>query len=280
MITYLQFQKDLDGLRDVTDMVKTIEKIAASRLMDLRRSLTTIEAYTTEIRAVLAAIRPHVASEANPLLMPRPDARRILLVLGGDQGLVGGMYHGLVDTLLPQKDRYRGFVVVGKTCRRFLTEEGIETERFFSNDPATPAGDVSNTISSYILGRFAGEPVSFDVLYPKFVSFMEHTPTLVPLLPFPLPDTPSAAEDIGFPLFEPAKNSVFAWVLNAAITSTFTGLVAETRLSELSARTLEMEHAAEKARHIARGLMHEFHKTRRKIATQRQLESFIVHTLV
>jgi len=53
----------------------------------------------------------------------------------------------------------------------------------------------------------------------------------------------------------------------------------ETKLSELAARTAAMEHAAETTKKLIHQLKINYFKERRRSATQKQLESFVVHEL-
>ena len=54
----------------------------------------------------------------------------------------------------------------------------------------------------------------------------------------------------------------------------------ETKLSEFSARTVAMEHAAVKTKGLIHKFTLDYSKERRRVATQKQLEIFAVHKIV
>jgi len=54
----------------------------------------------------------------------------------------------------------------------------------------------------------------------------------------------------------------------------------EAKLSETSARTITTEQAASKTKKSIQKLIIDYLKERRKIMTQKQIESFIVHQMV
>ena len=60
----------------------------------------------------------------------------------------------------------------------------------------------------------------------------------------------------------------------------FQKIIMETKLSELSARTVAMEHATTKTVELVQKLKLNYTKQRRRVITQRQLESFTTHKII
>jgi len=81
----------------------------------------------------------------------------------------------------------------------------------------------------------------------------------------------------GLPLFEPSKQKTFDDLLDKYIGVVFRKIIFEAKLSELSARTVAMEHATAKTQEIIEKLHLKYAKNRRRTVTQRQLESFAAH---
>ena len=82
------------------------------------------------------------------------------------------------------------------------------------------------------------------------------------------------------PIFEPSKANFFNRLLQKYIGIYFHKLMIETKLSELSARTIAAENASDKTNEFIKKLTFDFMKERRKYVTQKQLESFSVHKMI
>ena len=84
----------------------------------------------------------------------------------------------------------------------------------------------------------------------------------------------------GLPIFEPSKKEVFKALTQKYIGMFFRKIVMETKLSELSARTVAMEHASAKTDELIKKISLNYLKERRRAITQKQLESFAVHKII
>jgi F-type H+-transporting ATPase subunit gamma len=224
-------------------------------------------------------------SKHHPLLSKNKNGEQMLLILAGNKGLVGGLWHALVNEFLKNKGRYGLVIVVGEKAGSYLREEGMKIERLFTQSSDTTGKEMSEEISEYIFAKVAGGAVSdVDVLYPKFVSLAEQTPTFMRFLPFVFDaaDDISASDDKkdGFPIFEPSEQKIFDALLRKYISLFLYKAIMETRLSELSARTVSMEHASVKTKELIGKLTLGYLKERRRFITQKQLESFTVHSAV
>jgi F-type H+-transporting ATPase subunit gamma len=128
---------------------------------------------------------------------------------------------------------------------------------------------------------------ALDILYPGFVALSQQNPVIVPFLPFSfeqrrmnLPaQEPDAGIAAGLPVFEPSKQIIFNLLVEQYIGIYFYEIMMEAKLSELSARTVSMENASGKTVKFITKLHLTYTKERRKSLTQKQLESFTVHTI-
>jgi F-type H+-transporting ATPase subunit gamma len=242
--------------------------------------------YKQEIETQLSRLLGFVGEINHFLLQKKRAGDRVLFIVAGDKGIVGALYHNLINRLLEEKSRYQKIWVLGERAKEYLNEEGIRAEQFFYETPDLPSAGQIKKISAEIFFRFQTKSFrSVDILYPKFVSLAEQEPVLVRFLPFDLerktqifkPESQKEIESEGWPIFEPSKKRIFDSLLRRYIDVCFTEIVLEAKLSEFSARIVEAEHAASKTKDIIQALRVAFLKERRKTMTQRQLESFIAH---
>jgi len=308
MKTYLAHKNQVQGFADVAETVKTVEKIAASSVHFLKYQVANLEAYETEIEKILFRLSLFYRDASHPLLEKKEGGEKTLLILTGDKGLVGGLWHRVINAFLPEAEKYGRVIVFGTKGNNYLEEENIPvTKSFFRPETAeggaetdggdgpdisgAVTGDSVNRVTDYIFEKFTRNEFSaVDILYPRFISLAEQQPFFMPFLPFTFSAVnglirggenrgAAKAEEnpAGLPIFEPGKKMIFGRMLSKYIAIFFHKIMIETELSELSSRTVEMEHAAAKTNELIRKLSADYTKERRRALTQKQLESFAVH---
>ncbi len=284
MKTYLKYKQDIQGFRDVAATVKTAQKIAASYIHFLKQEVEAARAYLQNIETVLARLFQFYSDFQSPFLHPNRSQERLLVVISGDQGLAGGLFHNLVNYFLTQNKKYDYFLVLGRKARQYLEEEGIKIlkENFFLS--ALPQVEEIKALTDYIFSSFvAGDFGQVDILYPRNMNLTTQEPCLKKFLPFNfvnfnLENRNSAP--LGFPVFEPGKKQTFTFLFDRYLEIIFTHYLYEARLAEFVARTVAMEHASSKVEEFISQLNLAYFKERRKFLTQKQLESFVPHKIL
>jgi len=280
MKTFLQYKNEIQGFEEVAGTVKAEEKVAAASIHFLRQKVAVLEEYTQNLKGVLGRLSEFYFEAEHPLLKQRRSGRKLLVVIMGDKGLVGGLYHNLLDLLLSKQEMYQDYIAIGKKTRQYL--EGMHQE-FIKSFPAPSNPVLCQEIAEDIFHQFKyGRIELVDILYPRFVSLLWQEPGIVRFLPFNFTQNLRQEEkqEAGLPIFEPSREAVFDSLLAKYIKSFFAKIFFEARLSEFSARVAAMEHAFSKARGLLRQLKISYFKERRKILTQKQLESFIAHKVL
>ena len=283
MQTYLKFKNEIAGLKDVAETVKSTEKIAAAQIHFLKSRVQNLILYTQNISYLLKRLIVFYQNSSNILLINKKRGDKMILVVSGNKGLVGGLYHNLVQALSTHH-HYQKIVVIGIKGRRYLQEANFPIENVFTIAGELPTPQEVQAIANYLFVTFKDHNISqIDILYPHFVSLVVQEPKITQFLPFSFTDgfTSTAADlsqtNLGFPIFDPSKKKNFNWLLEKYIEVSFYRLILEAKLSEFSARTMTAEHATLKTKDLIRKTQLEYFKERRRTITQKQLESFMVH---
>lgn len=288
MKSYIKYKNQMEGFKDVSETVKTTEKIAASAVHFLKQKVSTLNAYTTEIEKTLTRLSVFYQRKDNILLQKRTTGERTLIILTSNKGLVGGLWHKIVNTILENTGKYQSFVVIGTKGENYLKEENMQIVKLFTDFSDTPKEEEIRRVTDYIFNEFKnGRFSQVDILYPKFVSLSEQASSFTQFLPFEFDsvkitnsDGKNTAEGDGLPIFEPSKQKLFNELLQKYIGVFFHKIIMETKLSELSARTVAMERAASKTDELIGKLTISYAKERRRRITQGQLESFAAHKTI
>lgn len=272
MKSVIAYRNQMRGYADVLGTVKTVEKVAASRVHTLKIEVAAQKEYIQHIEQVLKRLMSFYSPRQNPFLTPAKTGKKVLLLCTSDKGLVGGLWHRSVSLFLSQHTNYDTCFGLGQKGIRYLSEEHITIETSLSKEWENGPRQ-TESIFSFIRDRYLdGTFKQVDILYPQFENLGNQKPIIATFLPFPFILQPTMGE--GIPIFDPSAERVFNHLLSKYITAHFTQLMLETTLSELAARTISMEHASAKTSVLIASLRSASAKEKTRILTQKQLESF------
>lgn len=282
MKSYITHKNQIQGIKDVSETVKTVEKIAASSVHFLKKEVASLNTYTSKLEEMLTRLSLFYQKKNHPLLQKRGVAKKkALVVLTSDKGLVGGLWHGVINTFLENTNQYQSIIMIGEKGKNYLKEENMPIIKSFTDLFDIPLKEETEHITNYIFNEFEKGTFSHvDILYPQFVSLAEQTAAIISFIPFNFKLVEEKKSADGLPIFEPSKQKIFNKLLQKYIEVYFHKIIMETKLSELSARTVAMEHATTKTKEFIQKLTLDYTKERRRITTQRQLESFATHKII
>lgn len=284
----LAYKEEIEGFREVAETVRVVEQSAAAQIHLLKKQVAVLVEYMDVIEIQLRRLMLLDDHLVNPLLEKQTLGDMAIVVVAGEEGIVGGLYHGLVSRLMQDKNNYQQIFTIGKKAHEYLIEEGVKAHQVeYSGDILEAMA--GQKISGALMNRFLSHELRrLDVIFPNYISLAEQQPVLVPFLPFDLagrksgfmPSKRNSIESDGWPIFEPSHEVVFELLLKKYINVFFTEVVLETKLCEFAARTVAAEQAVVKTEELMANLRVSFLKERRNLVTQKQLESFIAHKTV
>ncbi len=281
MRAYLQIRNDIEGYGVVADTVRAVETVAASNIQRIRNATLSRNAYIDQLRSMLAAFSRHYPLERGRLPRKTEAGVRVLMVIGGDRGMVGGLYNSLVGALAEARGRYDRIVAVGERIAKYALEEGIKVDETLPGVPDSVAREDTGAVSDRAIDEFQnGDWREVDILYSQFSSLTVQTPDIDQFLPyaFTSEDTePAEDAPLGLPIFSPSKDGVAENLLKRYAALFFHSIASEAKLSEFAARTVAMENAGAKAQEQMDKARLQYFKERRRDFSQKQIESFFAH---
>ncbi len=180
MKTYLAYQNQIGGLRDVSETVKAIEKIAASSVHFLKENAANLDFYAARIKKQLDRLSLFYAGKNHPALKKSPG-KKALIVITGDKGLVGGLWHKIINAFLETAGEYQYVISVGKKGSEYLVEENAPVIKSFDRVSGASQDQSVREIIDFIFNEFGrGRFSAADVLYPEFVSLAQQEPVFSP----------------------------------------------------------------------------------------------------
>ena len=103
MRKYFEYKNQIQGLKDVLSTVKTTEKIAASHIHFFKKETKNLELYTKLLEQAIARLLKFYSPENYEFLQEKSRGKKAIVLITGDKGLVGGLYHNLVNKLLTER---------------------------------------------------------------------------------------------------------------------------------------------------------------------------------
>ena len=288
MKTYFKYKNDIQGFEDVSGTIKATEKIASASIHSLKLEVGQLNDYMSELERMLSRVSEFYFNAKEPLFEKRNSGGKAMILITGDKGLVGGMYHNLANFLIDKINNEDIIITIGKKGRKYLEEEGVVVDRSFFDMSGAPSEESVSSITDYVFKIFETRNIAqVDIIYPRFIALSAQEPTSLTFLPFEFKDelgTDGKIIDIevepGFPIFEQAKKEISADLVKKYISLFFHRIMLESKLSEYSARMVAMENASVKTEELIKKLSLRYFKAKKKFITKTQIESFIVHKII
>ena len=271
------------SVRSTRKITRTMELISQARLKgSMDRALASV-AYTKRITALVGHLARAGLEVSHPLLQPREETRRaILLVLTANRGLCGG-YNGNVlrqgyarlEELRKSVPEVRLEVSGKRGISAFRFRKIDMAERFTHFEDRPRFGEVEVLANRYLEAFEAGELDRLDVAYMKFESLGRQRAVVETLLPLQGLDGAGGQE-------EPARETEYeflpsaASILDEVVPTSFKVRLfkcfLDAAVSEQIARRVAMKAATENADKMIANLSMAYNRARQGQITGELLE--------
>ena len=277
MKSFTDHKKQLAGFEDVLETVQVLEKIAAGKLHALEDQSIKLASYTEVIARLMVRLEGFTSASFKTASARRAKdkPRTLLVVLSGDRGLVGDLWHRLYDHYFEAALETHDMLVIGaKAQALWPAADGVTHYMFADRFPTDAevmalADKLSHEVQS---GTYAA--VKF--LYPKPQSLTVYHPVIADLLPLAVDESVLHTKEplTGFPIIEGVVEDYKQSLLKKYLLARLHQFLQETALAEFSARTVGLEHAGAKTETIIADTMRQYRRWRRHEDTAKQLERF------
>jgi F-type H+-transporting ATPase subunit gamma len=258
--------------------------VASSKMRRAQDRVVASRPYSDELMKLVARLAKQAADEEDlPLMKSRPVKHVGVVVISPDRGLAGGLPGNInrrVAQLASELRRDAGnptlpisYVAVGRRGRDFLarTQQPLTAE--FTNLGDQPAQSDVRAIARTITDAYiAGEVDRVLLVYPKFVSTVVQTPTVIQLLPVEPPEHAEAHGPTPQYIYEPDAVAIFAALLPRYIETLIYQPLLETVASFYSAQMVAMKNATDNATELVDDLTLTYNKARQTAITTQILE--------
>ncbi|MCB9810940.1 MAG: F0F1 ATP synthase subunit gamma [Candidatus Nomurabacteria bacterium] len=279
MKSYLQYKQTVAGYQDVSETIKTLEKISTGKLHNLKKQIKEAENRAKLLSGLYRRLsfldsKLNVPASANSSV----DKKKLTVVVTGQLGLVGDMWHKLHKSVTDSFAAGEDLLVLGSKGKVMWSTERVgsisfrELSLLESTDAEinTLATDLNNFVTN-------GTYDIIDLMYLHSNSVTEQVPLKLTLLPVLLSDAGEAKEEsVGYPIVDGSISELVSILSEKYLAGVIYQVLLETAVSEHAARTITLEHAAVKTEDLIKAEGRSFRRERRRLNTEKQLEQFAI----
>ena len=278
----------MPNLKDIRRRIRSVKKtqqitramrmVAGAKLRRAQNAVLQARPYAQRMRATLAEVAQVQQDSVHPLLAPRPQTRRVeIVVVTSNRGLCGAFNSNVLrfaDRLLAAREREGQEVAIRCVGRK-------AAEYFARRRPRQVGGKhVYDGWASYasaaelaiqLSERFVSGAVDEIVLvFSEFVTALSQTPRGVRLLPA-TPETARSGEPLSVEIEPSAEKLIAALVPKAIEVEIFRALL-ENQAGEHAARMAAMESATRNTEDLIGRLTLQFNRARQAAITKELVE--------
>ncbi len=277
MASIRQIKRRVRSVTSIAKVTKAMEMVAASKMRRSQGRALAARPYADKMREILGDLSKQRSDDEqrHPFLTERPVKNTLILYLGPNRGLAGGLPGNLArkaaSFALEQESPVK-WVTVGKKARDFIVRTGQPLIADFAL-PDYPELNDTLPVNRIIADEYLTENVDrVFLLYPKLVNTALQTPVVRQILPIQSEELPDiTVKDIDY-IYEPSAEGVFAELLPRYIEMTIYAAILENEASELSARMVAMRSATDAANEMIETLTLIYNKARQEQITKELLD--------
>jgi F-type H+-transporting ATPase subunit gamma len=269
--------KSVESTKKIT---RAMELIAATRVLKAQERAAAARPYSEEITAVVGDLVRAGAGRDHPLLRENPAANtRAIVCVTSDRGLCGA-YNSTMMRLAERAikeieaagERY-SLVVVGKKANTYFRFRGYRIDAAILGVTDRPTYEHAREIAEAIIPRFqAGELLSAEILYWRFISAGSQKPLRRRILPVELGEAP-APEGLSADLeYEPSPTGILDELLPRYVVSRIFSATLDASASEYAAKQRAMKAATDNAEELKKTLSRVMNRARQDAITTEIME--------
>jgi len=285
MATTREIRRRIRSVKNVAQITRAVQMVASSKMRRAQERVLASRPYSEQLRLLLARLAAQgVHGEEDLPLMRTREVRQVgIVVVTPDKGLAGALSSNVnrrAGQLAIELRRELhtptlpvAFFAVGRKGRDFLlrTQQTLLAE-------FTQLGDIPSTADVRAIARtitdayLNGDVDRVLLVYPRFVSTVAQTPTVVQLLPVEPPPAEAVAGPVPQYIFEPSPGEIFAELLPRYVETLIYQPLLETVASFYSAQAVAMKNATDNAQDLVADLTLTYNKARQAAITTQILE--------
>jgi F-type H+-transporting ATPase subunit gamma len=284
MASTREIRRRIRSVKNIAQITRAQQMVASSKMRRAQERVLSARPYSEQLQTLLARLASQAEGDGDlPLMQSRPVRRAGIVLMTPDRGLAGalsgnvnrraGVLAGELRRQTENPELPISFIAVGRKGRDFLvrTRQNLIAEFTRLGDQPSLA-DVRAIAQAVSDSYIAGEVDKVMLVYPKYVSTVVQTPTVLQLLPVQPPALQEAGGATPQYIFEPDAETIFAELLPRYVETLIHQPLLETVASFYAAQMVAMRNATDNANDLLDDLTLTYNKARQGAITTQILE--------
>jgi F-type H+-transporting ATPase subunit gamma len=272
-------------------ITRAMELIAGSRIVRAQARVQAAVPYSETITNVVGDLAAAGAGTDSPLLVPRPETKKVAhIVIAADRGLCGGYNSAVIRATEGSMREHAalghdyGLVVVGRKAESYFRYRDYRIDAVFTGFSDQPSYEDARNVARAVEGPFlAGEYDLVELIYTRFVSAGTQEVVVRPLMPLDRelleggdarPDAPAGSDGAVPPTyeFEPSPDAILERLLPRYAEARVYAAMLNAAASEHAARQRAMKAATDNADDLITSLSRIMNRARQDAITTEIME--------
>ncbi|MFN2357065.1 MAG: ATP synthase F1 subunit gamma [Desulfotignum sp.] len=277
MATLKEVKSKIGSVKKTKQITSAMKMVATSRLRGCQNNMEQFKPYASKFADVLGSIAGKSSSDASPLLVPREEVKKVVVVLcTSDRGLCGGFNINLIEksrNLIQSELQGKevSFYCFGKKGRDWVKKSPYTLDAQFLDVVGGKIGfSLASTPGQQLIDSFLEESVDeVYLIYSEFQTMARQEPRVKQILPIPsLADVVEEKQtdaDVSFlpeHICEPSSDALLGEMLPRNVFIQIYDALLQTSTSEHAARMRAMENATKACEDMVAELQGIYNKTR------------------
>jgi F-type H+-transporting ATPase subunit gamma len=284
MASTREIRRRIRSVKNVAQITRAVQMVASSKMRRAQDRVLAARPYSEQLQRLLARLATQAEGQEDlPLMRSRTVKRVGIVLITPDKGLAGALSSNLnrrAGQLAIELRREAGdpnlpisFIAVGRKGRDFLIRTRQRLLAEFTRLGDQPSLADVRSIARAVSDSYLNEDVDRVLLvYPKYISTVSQTPTVIQLLPVQPPPATEVAGPAPQYIFEPDATTIFAELLPRYVETLIYQPLLETVASFYSAQMVAMRNATDSATELLDDLTLTYNKARQSAITTQILE--------
>jgi F-type H+-transporting ATPase subunit gamma len=276
MPSTIDIRRRIRSVKNTQQITKAMKMVAAAKLRRAQDRMFAARPYAGGLRTVLASVAARVDITRHPLLQPREEEKKILLiVVTADKGLCGAFNTNIIraaqNAILDGRWESVELLPIGRKGNDFFKRRTTPIRRQATQVFQALSLDTARDIATKITEDFiSGEIDAVYVIYNEFKSIIAQNVKLERLLPIERP-TEAPANEIDY-IYEPGPEQILNDLLPKHIEFQLYRILLESAAAEQGARMTAMESATKNASDMISSLTLSYNRIRQAAITKEIIE--------
>ncbi len=278
------------SVKNIGQITRALEAVSASRVRKAQAYVLASRAFAEKAWEILLNVQSSAArgTPLHPLLTPRPEVKRILIVLvTSDRGLAGAFNTNITRVARRFQQRIglpTKYITIGRKGRDSLLRLRADVTAEFPSPSEPTIAFVSPIVRLVTEAFLSGEVDEVFIAYTDFVNTLTQQPRvsrLLPLMPYEtedqamaefIKDVPPMSATVADYEFEPSATAILDEIVPRFTLLQLYQAILESQASEHSARMVSMRNASENASELVEDLTLVYNKARQTGITSEILD--------